>query len=803
MKPEAPKTARENDAPPDAPGYDTAGQPITPSRLRRAMRLNIAVGIGGTAWHAVCGPGMVLTVFFRNHMGASDAELGLLVSLSLLAAPFNLLAIFIYGRLRTRKVYWGIAGTIHRLYAFVLAGVSLYVARGGATGLGIKIILGAAAVSWVLTVASTSGWWSWMADLVPAAIRATFFGRRGAVVRGFNMVWVFALTAALDAFEVVDILYVYAVIFTIAGIVGTADILIHCFIPEPARHPDEPRVGWKEFTEPLRSRNFIGFALVMGLWGLSVGVFTPFIWPHVTAEDEIGAPQKWIGIAMVINQLASIATVTFWGVAMDRFGRKPVVLIGSLWAMMRIGYVLATPTNYVFVIPMLVLAQGILAPGAMHGTQQLMLTLTPSRNRTAYVSWYSAVVGILAAGGPLLGGLLKESLGGWESLWLGWRVTGFHVVGLASLAMCALAWLVMTRIREGQEKPVGYVVSRLFTPGAVRTFMNLGSIGFAHSSERAAKALRTLDGGAGTLALADTVTRLDDPDATVREEAARALGRIGSEEAVDALIERLRDPQSTIRVQAARALGQIGDARAVPALVEGLKSPSVELQEVCAQALGEIGGRDSVKRLKVLVTDEQHNRTERVLVSGAEAVSKHGIVEAAWNILPRLHETPNPVLRRQLAVAMGNLLGRPGEFYAFLTGEQAREGARLGRLFRAARRALATLETSATRPFGEKGMLAAELERLRGLMEGQSYRSALEGLIDLGRRAAEHVIGRSAPDDDLMLEYALARDARLGTGYWFLTEARRRMGRIDDPELLHIDALLALYFLSVFPTTGS
>jgi hypothetical protein len=61
----------------------------------------------------------------------------------------------------------------------------------------------------------------------------------------------------------------------------------------------------------------------------------------------------------------------------------------------------------------------------------------------------------------------------------------------------------------------------------------------------------------------------------------------------------------------------------------------------------------------------------------------------------------------------------------------------------------------------------------------------------------EITIDRGCPDD-LALEYALARDARLGVGFWFMQEARRYIENARDAELVHIDALLALYFLSAY-----
>jgi hypothetical protein len=47
-------------------------------------------------------------------------------------------------------------------------------------------------------------------------------------------------------------------------------------------------------------------------------------------------------------------------------------------------------------------------------------------------------------------------------------------------------------------------------------------------------------------------------------------------------------------------------------------------------------------------------------------------------------------------------------------------------------------------------------------------------------------------------DYAFARDARLGLGFWFVWEANRQVPKMNDQDLLHADALLALYFLSTY-----
>jgi len=894
---------------------DTAGRPITPSDLRRAMRINIAAGIMGAAWYTVCAPQQILTVFYKNDLGATPGELGNMVSLVQLASLFHLVAIFVYSRTLARKRSWMVGHLLHRLLGFVLAGVSVYVAQGGEKPLGAKIVTGGLVVSWLLMTATASGWWSWMADLVPESIRATFFGRRATIVRAVNLLWFFGATFALDHLKIVDIFYVYAAIFAVGGLVGVLDILFHAAIPEPVSKTDLHAIGWREFTEPLRNRNFLGFSLAIGAWSFSTNVLGPFVAPYITADADhggIGAPMTWLGINAAIIQITMVATGTAWGIVMDRFGRKPAVLLGALHPLpMWVGCFFMTPNNYPYMLVITAAIAGLMAPGFWDGMGQLMLTLTPQKNRNAYLSWHMALVAVISAGGSFLGGKLGDLLGGFHyELWQGFFIGSFHIVAVVSGVLSIGSVLGLLKIREGSERPVGFVMSRLFTPGVFRTFLNLSVIGGAPRSDEAVRALRTMDGISSHLAIDEMVHRLDDPDSEVREEAARALGRIGSPdaEAVDALVARLKDPQSTIRPDAAQALGQIGDPRAIPALVEGLACPlpevqhacahalqaikkpgrfgrraramrkmedasdapvadlvgrledpdplvreeaaralgrvgsqeavdaliqrlldrtsaicsdaalalgdigdplaipaltqgladgSPEVQDACARALGDIGGRQAVRHLLHLLEEK---RPDRVTASTAEAVSRLGILEAVWEILPRMHETANPVLRRQLAIAMGNLLGRPGDFYVYLTGETIEPGARLGKLFRGVRRCIQTFTRALPRKDADRlkaDALVEELPGIRGLMEGHAYREAVEGLYVLLRQLVEIAIDRGC-GDEVALEYALARDVRLGIGFWFMQEVRRRMAGVKDPELLQTDALLALYFLSAY-----
>jgi HEAT repeat protein len=82
----------------------------------------------------------------------------------------------------------------------------------------------------------------------------------------------------------------------------------------------------------------------------------------------------------------------------------------------------------------------------------------------------------------------------------------------------------------------------------------------------------------------------DDPDLTVRETAAIALGHLGRGGEVDVLVRHTRADQPTpLRRACATALGDLGDAAAVPGLSALLDDDDPRLAELAAQALVRLG----------------------------------------------------------------------------------------------------------------------------------------------------------------------------------------------------------------------
>jgi phycocyanobilin lyase subunit alpha len=113
-------------------------------------------------------------------------------------------------------------------------------------------------------------------------------------------------------------------------------------------------------------------------------------------------------------------------------------------------------------------------------------------------------------------------------------------------------------------------------------------------------------GGEQPLTIDQAIANLQGQDSGLRYYAAWWLGRfrVRTPEAIDALITGLLDESDRtpdggypLRRNAARALGKLGDQRAVPALVECLTCSDFYVREAAAQSLGSLRDRSCAPHL--------------------------------------------------------------------------------------------------------------------------------------------------------------------------------------------------------------
>ncbi len=99
-----------------------------------------------------------------------------------------------------------------------------------------------------------------------------------------------------------------------------------------------------------------------------------------------------------------------------------------------------------------------------------------------------------------------------------------------------------------------------------------------------------------------------------------ALGKIGEDTSVDALVNALKEKDNAIRMAAVEALGKIKDPKAVSPLINVLNNKDIKITAIWA--LGNIGDKSAVPALTTLLDDKD----KYVSSNAAKALKKIGSV---------------------------------------------------------------------------------------------------------------------------------------------------------------------------------
>jgi hypothetical protein len=168
-------------------------------------------------------------------------------------------------------------------------------------------------------------------------------------------------------------------------------------------------------------------------------------------------------------------------------------------------------------------------------------------------------------------------------------------------------------------------------------------------------------------------------------------------------------------------------------------------------------------------------------------------------------QSRNAALKRQYAIALGNTLGRPGEFYSFITGEASSRQARCRSLFASFRLHVEPLLAESA--LGEKADdPRSALDDCGRAIETDRGRDALAACLRVHNMIMTRLFGRLTETDNFP-EAAGRVDMRLGAWAWMAREAELSSAQgpdvqaglddavsLDDATALMI-ALIGLYYL--------
>lgn len=160
---------------------------------------------------------------------------------------------------------------------------------------------------------------------------------------------------------------------------------------------------------------------------------------------------------------------------------------------------------------------------------------------------------------------------------------------------------------------------------------------------------------------------LNHEDADLRCDAARAIGIIKREDAVEPLLETLNnDPEDEVRLEVVEALGLLGDDKAVDALISVMLEdetewavddddfdfdPQWDFQHYCARALGLLAHPKAIEPLIKLLREEEAYDISDTIMWSLSRIKDQKATDALLELLKDEHH----ILRRRAARALVNI----------------------------------------------------------------------------------------------------------------------------------------------------
>ena len=441
--------------------------------LRTAMERVTRAWMFGSVWqNALSGAPLTL---FATHLGATNFEFGVLAAIPFLAALLALPASVLIDRSGRRDRLFFLGLYPNRLLWIAAGILPILIVQhfgGGWKPVAVFVFL---SIVFIINCGQGLGgpaWTHWMSDVVPPRIRGRYFARRRQLAIFTGIPASLAAGWLLDRYASAPpttVLMLCAAIFSVAALFGTVDIATFHLIPHTRRRtPRTSMLG--SLLHPLTNGRFVLFCVGCAILWFAVAGQGQFVNKFLIERLQIHSTAVQM-ITLVGPMLAQLIMLPVWGLAIDRFGKKPAIVISILGLVpVGLGWVLLHRGD-VWLGYVLTVAGATFWTGVEVANFNLVIELsgtdkTGQGGGSAYVAINTVILNIAGCLGGLFYGTVAER---WQDLhWnsginaLG-TVTYFEALFLISGLLRLVAVLPVLMMREPEAQPT--IVALRFIAG--------------------------------------------------------------------------------------------------------------------------------------------------------------------------------------------------------------------------------------------------------------------------------------------------------------------------------------------------
>ena len=632
--------------------------PTTAEKIRR-LHWSIISNAANSVYGQLTFFGPVF-ILFLGDLNLNNTEIGFLLSLF---PFFGLVALFIsplvgrFGYKRTYVTFWGLRKVI-TAGLLLLPWIVAQFGERAALGAVVVITMGFG----LCRAIAETGFFPWVQEYIPDSIR----GKYSAINSIFsNITGILAVAFASFVLERASGLEGYMSLFTVGVVFGIVCVVAAARIPGGAavKGDEASKRSNRDLLEAARDKNLQYYIFGIGLFILGTVPMISFL--PLFMEEQVGLSDGNIVLLQNAVLIGGLLSTYLLGWAADRYGSKPVMLLGIYMKMLLPVLWLIMPRHSPLSFPIALTIAFVHGVGefawVIGSARLLFVSIVPREKSAQYMAVYYAAVGIIGGVSQLAGGFILDLSHGLSGNFIGIVIDPFTPLYLMGIVLPGLSLIFFRFVRADSPFSMGEFAS-LFIHGNPIAALDSMVRYYRSKDERRAVAMTERLGQTNSpLTVEELLEALSDPRFHVRFEAIISISRIRSPNwrLVDALTHILEGTEVSLSVIAAWALGRIGDPDAIPPLRRGLNSTYRSIQAHCARALGTLHDHDITLEL----VRRLYSETDKgLLMAYASALGNLQGRDGIDAILPLLHDTANEGARMELALSLARMVGDEGRF---------------------------------------------------------------------------------------------------------------------------------------------
>lgn len=645
-------------------------QELTNVEKLRGLPWSIAANAANTVFVQFTFFGSVF-VLFLSALGLSKAEMGFLLSL----LPFTgVIALFIapaVERYGYKRVYLTFFGTRNFVAALLLLTPWVLSNFGRQPAL-LFVSVVVAAFSLCRSVGMTASF-PWIQEYVPNAVR----GKYTATNNVFTTITAFvAVITAGYALRRTTGLFGYTFLIGIGVIFGLISVWLASFIPggAPKERGRTHTADRRDLWEAIGDRDFRLYLAGVGIFTLATVPLASFL--PLFMQEQVGLNPGAVVWLQVGSLAGALIASPLWGWAADRYGSKPVMLMGIFLRTTLPLFWMVMPRHSALSLAVALgtfTLLGLADMGWGIGSARLLyVSIVPPAQRADYMALYSTWIGIAGGVSQLIGGRVLEASRGVSGQFLVFTLDPYLPLFLIGLIFPLAGVLVLQPIRVESDVTVGKFAGIFLRGNPFLAMTSLVRYHLARDEQATVQVTAQLGQAKSPLAVEELLEALCDPRFNVRFEAIQAVAHSAPDERlINALADILNGPEPALSVMAAWALGRLGDKRAIEPLRSGLEANYRSVQAHSSRALATLGDRDLIPTLLERLAMEGDYGLR---VAYASALGRLNAEEATGQILGILRTSREEITRLELALTLARMLGDEHHFIRLLRQLRADAG---------------------------------------------------------------------------------------------------------------------------------